>query len=52
MATIPTTSKITMSTDEENRTNYETDLSAKNTDVKFMLILVLGPLLTRKNYSI
>ena len=34
MATIPTTSKITTSTDEENRTNYETDLSAKNTDDK------------------
>ena len=32
MATIPTTSKITISTDEENRTDYETDLSAKNTD--------------------
>ena len=35
MATIPTTSKITTSADEENRTNYETDLSAKNTDDKF-----------------
>ena len=32
MATIPTNSQISMSTDEENRTNYETDLSAKNTD--------------------
>ena len=32
MVTIPTTSKITMSTDEENRTDYETDLSAENTD--------------------
>ena len=32
MATIPTTSKITTSANEENRTNYETDLSAKNTD--------------------
>ena len=32
MATIPTTSKIATFTDEENRTNYETDLSAKNTD--------------------
>ena len=32
MATIPTTSKITTSTNEENRTNYETDLSAKNAD--------------------
>ena len=32
MATIPTTSKISTSADEENRTNYETDLSAKNTD--------------------
>ena len=32
MATIPTTSKITTSTNEENRTDYETDLSAKNTD--------------------
>ena len=31
MATIPTTSKIT-SADEEKRTDYETDLSAKNTD--------------------
>ena len=31
MATIPTTSKITTSTNEENRTHYETDLSAKNT---------------------
>ena len=31
MATIPTTSKIT-STKEENGTDYETDLSAKNTD--------------------
>ena len=32
MATIPTTSKITMSADEENRTDYETDLTAGNTD--------------------
>ena len=32
MATIPTTTKITTSTDKENRTDYETDLSAKNTD--------------------
>ena len=32
MATIPTPSKITTSTDEENRTDYETDLSAKKTD--------------------
>ena len=32
MATIATTSKITTSTNEENRTNYETDLSANNTD--------------------
>ena len=32
MATIPTTSTITTFADEENRTNYETDLSAKNTD--------------------
>ena len=32
MATISTTSKITTSTDEENRTDYETDLSVENTD--------------------
>ena len=32
MATIPTTSKITTCTNEENRTDYETDLSAENTD--------------------
>ena len=32
MATIPTTTKITSSADEENRTDYETDLSAENTD--------------------
>ena len=32
MATIPTTSKISASADEENRTDYETDLSAENTD--------------------
>ena len=32
MATIPTTSKITISADEENRTDYENDLSAMNTD--------------------
>ena len=32
MATIPTTSKITTSADEENRTDYETDLSGENTD--------------------
>ena len=32
MATISTTSKITTSADEENRMDYETDLSAKNTD--------------------
>ena len=31
MATIPITSKIT-SANEENRTDYETDLSAENTD--------------------
>ena len=32
MATVPTTSKISTSADEENRTDYETDLSAENTD--------------------
>ena len=32
MATIPTTSKLSASTDEENRIGYETDLSAENTD--------------------
>ena len=32
MAIVPTTPKITTSADEENRTDYETDLSAKNTD--------------------
>ena len=32
MATIPTTSKISISADEENRTDYKTDLSAENTD--------------------
>ena len=34
MATIPTTSKITTSANKENRTDYETDLSAKNIDDK------------------
>ena len=32
MATIPATSKLSASTDEENRIGYETDLSAENTD--------------------
>ena len=32
MATIPTTSQITTSTDEGNRTDSETDLSAENTE--------------------
>ena len=32
MATIPTSSKISASADEENRTDYKMDLSAKNTD--------------------
>ena len=32
MATIPTTSKLLASTDEENRMGYETDLSTENTD--------------------
>ena len=32
MTTIPTTSKLLASVDEENRTGYETDLSAENTD--------------------
>ena len=31
MATISTNSKISASADEENRTNYKTDLSAENT---------------------
>ena len=56
MATIPTTSKLSAATssesDNENRTDYETDLSAKNTDNEIMLILVPGPLLIRKGYSI
>ena len=30
MATIPTTSQITTSTDEDNRTDSDTDLSAEN----------------------
>ena len=34
MATIPTTSKLSASTDEENRIGYETDLSAENTNDK------------------
>ena len=34
MAAIPTTSKISASTDEESRLGYETDLSAENTDDK------------------
>ena len=38
MATIPTTSKLPSSTssgtDEENRINYETNLSAEYTDIK------------------
>ena len=32
MATIPTTPKLSASTDEESRLGYETDLSAENTD--------------------
>ena len=32
MVAIPTTSKISASTDEESRLGYETDLSAENTD--------------------
>ena len=32
MATIPITSKLTTSADEVNRTDYETDLNAENTD--------------------
>ena len=32
MATIPTTSKLSASTDEDNRIGYETDLSAENTN--------------------
>ena len=32
MATIPITSQITTSTDEENRTDSDTDLSAENTE--------------------
>ena len=32
MATIPIASQITTSTDEENRTDSDTDLSAKNTE--------------------
>ena len=31
MATIPTTSQITTSTDEDNRTDFDTNLSAENT---------------------
>ena len=34
MATIPTTSKIMMSANEENKTDYETDLSAENNEDK------------------
>ena len=38
MATIPTTSKLSPSTssgtDEENKINYETDLSAEDTDIE------------------
>ena len=43
MATIPTTSKLSASTDEENRLGYETDLSAENTDDEIHTDLVLGP---------
>ena len=32
MVTIPTTSQITTSTDEHNRTDSETDLSTENTE--------------------
>ena len=34
MATIPTTSQITTSTDEDNRTDSDADLSVENTENK------------------
>ena len=52
MATIPTTSQISMSTDEENRTDYETDLSSKISDDEIHTDSSTWSTANKKNYSI
>ena len=49
MATITTTSQITISTDEENRFDSNTDL--KILRMNYMPIPVLGPLPTKRSCS-
>ena len=51
MATVPIALQITTSTDEDNRTNSDTDLSKVNTKDECILTSVLGPLLRERNYN-
>ena len=52
MATIPIALQITTSTDEDNRTDSDTNLSAVNTEHELHTdISTLGPLPTKRNYS-
>ena len=53
MATIPIALQITTSTDEDNRTDSDTNLSTVDTEdeLSYTLITVPGPLLTERNYS-
>ena len=52
MATIPITSQISTSTDEDNRTDSDTDLSAENTEDELHTDTSTWTLLTRRNCSI
>ena len=52
MATIPTVSKLSASTDKENRISYETDLSTENTNDEIHTDTVPGPPQIRKSYNI
>ena len=52
MATIPNTSKISASADEENRTNYKTDLSTENTDDEIHTDTSTWSTADKKSYNI
>ena len=51
MATVPIASQITTSTDEDNRSDSDTDLSIVIPKMKCIPTLVLGPLLRERNYN-
>ena len=51
MATVSIVSQITTSTDEDNRTDSDTDLSIVNTEDEMHTYFSTGPLPRERNYN-